>query len=81
MGLFGRKAPPAPEPEPVALAQRRPALRCVGCNRNEPPFVYMENGHDYCVPCARTIYGRMGLRPAGRRPEDLTLADLLARET
>jgi hypothetical protein len=39
----------------------------------------MENGHDYCLPCARNSYGMLGLRPAGKRADDLTLADLLAR--
>ncbi len=76
MGLFSRKAIPA-APEPIARDKRRPVLRCRGCNSNQPPFVYMENGQDYCLPCARLTYGKMGLRPAGRRPGDVSLADLL----
>lgn len=78
MGLFSRKPPEAPAPTPT-LKARRPVVHCFGCNRRAEIYVYMENGHDYCVPCARNSYGMMGLRPVGRRPDDITLADLLAQ--
>jgi hypothetical protein len=40
----------------------------------------MENGHDYCVPCARTLYRQLSFRPAGQRPDDITLEELFAEE-
>ena len=42
--------------------------------------MYMENGHDYCRPCARALYRQLGFRPAGERPGDITLEELLESE-
>jgi len=60
-----------------APSVRRPVVTCFACRRARPPYVYLENGHDYCVPCATESYALIGLRPGGRRPEDITLDELL----
>lgn len=52
-------------------ADRKPVLRCAGCGNVAPPYVYMSNGKDYCLDCARRIRDWMGAQPAGERAEDL----------
>jgi len=44
-------------------------------------YVYAENTNDYCLSCAADSYAVMGLRPRGRRREDITLEDLIEYET
>ena len=80
MRLFNRahrneaEATPAPDWTEI----RRPVIQCFGCRQVRPPYIYMENGRDYCLPCARASFELMHLRPAGQRGEDLTIDDLLA---
>ena len=62
------------------LATRAIVRRCFSCQRSAPVYVYAENGNDYCLRCAAASYGVMGLRPAGRRDDDLTLQDLIQHE-
>ena len=50
---------------------------CFACRRERPPYIYLENGHDYCVVCATESYALIGLRPPGRRQEDITRDELM----
>jgi hypothetical protein len=50
--------------------RRRPVITCFGCGGRQAPFVYLGNGHDYCVSCAQIILVELGIRPGGRRWED-----------
>jgi hypothetical protein len=74
---------PSPQPSgPVAPAaaatpaqpvdRRRPVLRCAACHVWSENLVFMRNGADYCVPCAKNLYVAFGTRPAGRRATDIT---------
>jgi hypothetical protein len=72
--LQGRNAS-APVPTPAFIERRRPAYRCAGCNRWGEKLIYMSNGSDYCLACARDVYGWFGNRPAGRRHDDITSLD------
>ena len=82
---FLKRRPPEPPPPPAAVLQpeaapvfkRAPIFRCPGCSAERPPYVYLENGSDYCIPCAKRIMGSMGLRPAGKRADDITEEQLL----
>jgi hypothetical protein len=49
---------------------RRPARRCAGCLTWPDQLIYLSNGQDYCVPCARRLYAAHGWVPAGTRNED-----------
>ena len=54
--LFTRTVEAAREPElrDEEMKQRRPALRCLGCNSwNRAGLVFMSNGGDYCTSCAK----------------------------
>ena len=77
MGIFHRRqqADVAAEVDPAAL--RNPPRTCLSCNRARPPFVYVENGHDYCVECAELSLRTLGLWPVGRRSDEIVLEDLL----
>ena len=78
MGFFHRKREAEAAPDESALAAlRRPPRSCFACNRARPPFVYAENGHDYCIECAERSLLELGRRPAGHRADDVTLEDLL----
>ena len=78
MRVFGRKPQAEPTPAEVHPASlRKPPRACFACKQVRPPYVYAENGHDYCVECATKSYEMFGLRPAGRRDGDITLEDLL----
>ena len=55
-----------------------PPRTCFQCQRARPPYLYAASGRDYCVNCAARNHPALGLRPTGRRPEDITLADLVA---
>ena len=70
-------AVPARQQPVVVKPRRRPAQACFGCGRASRPFVYFENGHDYCLTCAQVIFVELGLRPAGRREGDADSADLV----
>lgn len=61
-------------------SRRKPVRGCFGCGQARSPYVYGEDGHDYCLVCARKDWALIGLRPAGRRKDDLTLEDILAVE-
>jgi recombinational DNA repair protein (RecF pathway) len=61
---------PAAAAEPDFAGLRAPVTRCAACQRSMPPYVYFENGKDYCVPCAHSVQ-RMGMRIAGRRADDI----------
>jgi len=63
----------APQPQPADA--RRPILRCAACGNVAPPYVYMSNGKDYCVPCARRLSGWMDVKPAGTRADDIANLD------
>ena len=58
--------------------RRRAASHCANCNRLTRPLVFMENGRDYCLDCAVRCWTQLRFEPAGRRADDLTLAELLA---
>jgi hypothetical protein len=72
--LHGRSSTPA-LPVPVFIERRRPAYRCAGCNRWGEKLIFMSNGRDYCLPCARDVYGWFGNTPAGRRHDDIKSLD------
>jgi hypothetical protein len=70
----------APEPssvpfeeEPLALDRRTQPIRCRGCGRTRPPYVFAENEHHYCVDCARRSWKLMRLKPIVRRRQDREL--------
>ncbi len=79
MKLFSRSKPTeAPEAAPAApVDQRRPPTACANCRIQGVQLVYLENGRDYCRPCAIRCWEEMRFRPAGRRPGDITLEQLL----
>lgn len=67
--------PPKPLPAVVIEApteQRRSPFRCVGCATQPERFLYMSNGRDYCLDCAKGLAGMYGYRPLGRRAGDIT---------
>ena len=80
MRLLQRKSRTDPNAK-TALADeawvREPVRTCFACRRVRQPYVYAENGNDYCVSCATESYALIGLRPAGRRQGDITLDELL----
>ena len=78
--IFRRRPPPAEPPPAGPNEQRREVLTCFNCGRQAPPYVYIESGHDYCLTCARALYRELGFRPAGQRPDDITLEELLESE-
>lgn len=39
------------------------------------PLVYLSNGQNYCLSCARVLANGYGYRMVGRRPEDVTTLD------
>ena len=43
-------------------------------------YVYANNGRDYCISCARDLWEVIGLQPAGRRKDDITLEELIQYE-
>lgn len=77
------KRTPAPvaavaEAAVVDLRKDKPPYLCANCRLNRPPAVFMENGNYYCKPCAVRCYELLHIRPAGRRAEDITLAQLIS---
>jgi len=78
MNLFRRQGSPAattPLEESEPTVERYRVAQCAGCSRRTPPYVYMSNGKDYCVPCARQVARVMRVFPAGRRDGDITTLD------
>ncbi len=59
----------------ATIRRRIDASRCFGCGRREALLVYLKNGHDYCVACARVIYLELGIVPAGRRWADQAVGE------
>jgi hypothetical protein len=45
-----------------------------------PPYVFAENSHHYCVECARHSWKLMRLRPVARRREERGLEDYVTSE-
>ena len=81
MPFFTRRSRSKPEPEPAATStdwgsRRRPVANCSACRRALPPYVYFENGGNYCVTCSLTLWETMRFKPAGRREDDITLEEL-----
>ncbi len=82
MRFLRRLLPPGDEPTTLAVPsgpfeRRRPPVHCRGCGRMNPPYVFAENEHHYCVECARRSWKLMRLRPIARRREDKPLARLV----
>ena len=68
-----RAEPPVVEAQPEPQNQRKVALRCLGCNSwNRTRLIFMSNGGDYCLGCARHIANRYGYTVAGKRWTDIT---------
>ncbi len=80
MKLFSRSKPTQPSvAEPATPPERRrPALACANCRIQGVELVYLDNGRDYCRPCAIRCWREMRFRPAGKRPGDITLEQLLS---
>jgi hypothetical protein len=51
--------------------ERRPVTHCYRCRVESQRYAYMQDGHHYCARCARRLPGTIGMRPVGRRDEDL----------
>ena len=67
---------PAVEAGPATEDQRKVPLRCLGCNSwNRTRLVFMSNGGDYCLGCARQIARTYGYTAAGKRWTDITSLD------
>lgn len=58
--------------EASAGERRQPATSCDGCNTSASRLVFMSNGGNYCVDCARGLAEAFGYGPVGLRAEDLT---------
>ncbi|MEZ4501058.1 MAG: hypothetical protein R3C39_00320 [Dehalococcoidia bacterium] len=79
MSLFRRHAAPsneAPLGETDPAVSRYQVVQCAGCSRRTPPYVYMSNGKDYCLPCAKQVARIMRVHPAGKRADDIKTLDL-----
>ena len=74
LSLLGPSANTAP-PAKAFTERRHPAYRCAGCNGWGQELIFMSNGRDYCLPCARRVSGWFGSLPAGRRHDDITSLD------
>lgn len=71
--LLGRR-PEAEAPSPLERRRSAP-YRCAGCKQWGDKFVFMSNGCNYCVPCARNLATLYRYRPVGRRAEDIKTLD------
>jgi hypothetical protein len=81
MRLFKRDTRIEARTAPVLVQpRRRPAATCFGCGRARRPYVYLENGHDYCLTCAQLILVELGIRPAGRRQGDAAAGELVLEQ-
>jgi hypothetical protein len=58
-------------------ARRHAPAACADCERPIPPYVYLEDGKNYCVECALLVVETERIYPAGRRKEDVTLGELV----
>lgn len=67
---------PVVEAERAQEDHRKVVLRCLGCNTwNRSRLVFMSNGGDYCLGCARQIARTYGYTVAGKRWTDITSLD------
>jgi hypothetical protein len=66
----------APREQPGRVERQAPTA-CADCQLAKPPYVYLEDGKHYCVECALLVVTTERIYPAGRRAEDITLAELL----
>ena len=57
-----------------AVWSRAEPRYCAGCKRRALNYVYLQNHKDYCA-CARDVMREPGIRPAGRRQDDITNLD------
>ena len=80
MRLFRSRPAETSEVGQDAMKVRRLVRECHACGQARALYVYADNGRDYCVPCARDLWVTMGLRPAGRRRDDLKFEELLQYE-
>ena len=80
MRLFRSRPSEASVGAPDAVQVRRPVRECYACGQARALYVFADDGRDYCVPCARDLWVTKGLRPAGRRREDLRFEELLQYE-
>ena len=55
--------------------RRQPASHCAGCNTSDVSLVFMSNGGDYCLSCARGLAETFGYGPVGMRADDITTLD------
>ena len=79
MFQFFRRRPPAPTvAEPQNAADRRRDVHvCAGCLVWSSKLVYMSNGLDYCVNCAKKLSRHpFGLKVAGKRDEDIKVLEV-----
>ncbi len=63
-----------------SVDRRRVPVKCRGCGRVHPPYVFAENAHHYCVECARRSWKLMRLRPIARRRVDKDLERIVLDE-
>jgi hypothetical protein len=80
MRFLARKSGSDEGAEAPRLVERQPARHCFSCHRARPVYVYAENGHDYCLACAAENWSALGLRPGGRRKDDISLEELIQFE-
>jgi hypothetical protein len=61
------------EPEdPPFTERRKPPYRCAGCRVWTSNLVFLRNGANYCLDCARNLENMWGTSPAGKRTDDIT---------
>jgi hypothetical protein len=83
MGIFSRRKEaetPAAEAETDAPIERYRPPHCTSCKQPFEKYVYMSNGKDYCVDCARELMALMRVQPAGNRDGDITDLDAALNE-
>jgi hypothetical protein len=79
--LIGHGTSVTSMPEALNVADRRRApIRCAGCGRMNPPYVFAENSHHYCLACARHSWKLMRLRPVARRREERGIEEYVTSE-
>ena len=61
--------------QPAGVERRQAAVRCSGCGAASESFVFMSNGGDCCLKCARSLAETFGYGPVGMRADDITSLD------